>query len=408
MKVALLTREYPPEVYGGAGIHVCYLSRQLARLTALEVHCFGGERPAEEDLQVIAHRPLLEPDGKTPHLGALQAMSVDVAMAASLSEVDVVHTHTWYTNFAGHLAKLQYGMPHVATVHSLEPLRPWKVDQLGSGYAVSRFCERVGLESADAVIAVSTAMAADLCRCYSAIDPERVTVIPNGVDLDEFQPDPHTDVLERYRIDPDLPIVTCAARITRQKGLCYLINAAPLLEPGVQLVLVAGQADTPAVAQELGDRIAEVSAQGHRVIWIKDHLDRREIAQVLSHATVACCPSIYEPFGLVAVEALACQTPVVASAVGGLGEVVDHGVTGLLVPFEPVSGQVGDPAQPERFSHDLAVALNTLLADPDLAVKMGKSGRERMKVFSWSSVARCTYALYKSLVGADNRRKTCR
>jgi alpha-maltose-1-phosphate synthase len=408
MKVALLTREYPPEVYGGAGIHVGYLSRRLAHLTSLEVHCFGGERSAEKDLRVIAHRPLLEPDGRSPHLEALQVMSVDMAIAASLGDVDLVHTHTWYTNFAGHLAKLQYGIPHVATVHSLEPLRPWKVEQLGSGYAVSRFCERIGLESADAVIAVSTAMATDVCRCYPALDPERVTVIANGVDLEEFRPDPQTGVLQRYGINPDLPIVTCAARITRQKGLRYLLNATRFLQPGVQLVLVAGQADTPAAAHELGEAIAEVSAEGHQVVWIKDQLDRREMAQVLSHATVACCPSIYEPFGLVAVEALACQTPVVASAVGGLAEVVDHGVTGLLVPFEPVSEQVGDPARPERFSLDLAVALNTLLADPNLAAKMGKTGRERMEVFGWSSVARRTYALYKSLVGADNTRKTRR
>jgi glycogen synthase len=224
-----LTREYIPEVYGGAGVHLGYLARELARFTRLEVHCFGEERPAEEDRRVIAHRPMPELVGEGPHLVALQAMSVDITMAASLSEMDVVHSHTWYTNFAGHLAKLLYDIPHVATVHSLEPLRPWKADQLGSGYQVSRFCARVGLESADAVIAVSAAMADDLRRCYPAIDPDRVTVIPNGVDPEEFKPDRHKDVLERYRLDPALPTVVCVARITRQKGLVHLLDAARFL-----------------------------------------------------------------------------------------------------------------------------------------------------------------------------------
>jgi alpha-maltose-1-phosphate synthase len=344
MRVALLSREYPPEVYGGAGIHVSYLARELACFTQLEVHCFGGERPVEADREVIAHRPWAGLDGQAPHLGALRAISVDVAMAASLSEVDLVHSHTWYANFGGHLAKLLYGIPHVATVHSLEPLRPWKADQLGSGYEVSSFCERVGLESADAVIAVSTAMAGDVCRCYPAIDPGRLTVIHNAVDPEEFKPDPDTDVLERYGIDLDLPMVVCVARITRQKGLGYLLDAARFFDPKVQLVLRAGPADTPAAAEELRARIAAGAAWGCRVVWIEDQLDRRQLAQLLSHATVACCPSVYEPFGLVIVEALACQTPVVASAVGGIPEIVDHGETGLLVPFEPVSEQTSDPA----------------------------------------------------------------
>jgi starch synthase len=246
-------------------------------------------------------------------------------------------------------------------------------------------------------------MAADLCRCYPAIDPARITVIHNGVDPEEFRPDPHTDVLERYRIDPDLPTVVCVARITRQKGLGYLLDAARFFDPGVQLVLVAGPADTPAAAEELAFQIVEVSAQDRRVVWIQEHLNRRQIAQLLSHATVACCPSIYEPFGLVAVEALACQTPVVASAVGGLAEIVDHGVTGLLVPFEPMSEEDADPAQPKRFSQDLATALNTLLADRELAHKMGRSGRDRIGAFSWSAVAQRTFALYKTVIGANAR-----
>ena len=398
MKVALLTREYPPDVYGGAGVHVAYLARELARLTDLEVHCFGEDRPAEQDREVVAYQPWPCLAGPAPQLGALRAMSVDLAMAASLGDVDVVHSHTWYANLGGHLAKLLYGVPHVATVHSLEPLRPWKAEQLAAGYGISCLCERLGLESADAVIAVSRAVARDVCRSYPAIDPGRVAVIPNAVDPDEFMPDPGTDVLDRYDVDPELPIVVCVARITPQKGLAHLLDAARYFDPSVQLVLRAGPADTPAEAQALRTRIADVAGEPGRVIWIENALDRRELAQLLSHATVACCPSVYEPFGLVILEALACQTPVVASAVGGIPELVDHGVTGLLVPFEPVSADTAQPAQPERFARDLATAINTLIGDGGLARKMGEAGRRRvLDAFSWSTTARRVVGLYEKL-----------
>jgi starch synthase len=376
----------------------------LARLTDLEVHCFGEERPGEKDREVLAHQPWPYLAGPAPHLGALRAMSVDLAMAASLGDVDVVHSHTWYANLGGHLAKLLYGVPHVATVHSLEPLRPWKADQLAAGYGISCLCERIGLESPDAVIAVSRAGARDVCRCYPSVDPGRVVVIPNAVDPEEFRPDPGTDVLDRYDIDPELPIVVCVARITPQKGLAHLLDAARYFDPSVQLVLRAGTADTPAEAQALRTRIADVAGQRGRVVWIESALDRRQVAQLLSHATVACCPSIYEPFGLVILEALACQTPVVASAVGGIPELVDHGVTGLLVPFEPVSADVSQPARPEQFARDLAAAINTLIGDGDLARRMGEAGRRRvLDAFSWSTTARCVVALYEEVTAANPR-----
>jgi alpha-maltose-1-phosphate synthase len=399
MRVGLLTCEYPPEVYGGAGVHVVQLARELASLTELEVHCFGPERPSEADRNVVAHRFSQQLAGESPHLAALRAMSADLVMAAALSEVDVVHSHTWYTNLAGHLAKLVHDIPHVLTSHSLEPLRPWKAGQLGSGYRVSSFCERVGIESADAVIAVSVAAARDVCRCYPAVDPNRVVVIHNAVDAEVLKPDPGIDVLEGFGIDPDAPIVVYAGRITHQKGIFHLFDAVRDLDPSVQLVLRAGPADTPDLARELAARVAVLADRGRRVIWIQSFVDHRQLAQILTHATVVCCPSVYEPFGLVNVEAMACQTPVVASQVGGIPEVVEHGVTGLLVPFEPVGNSVNEPADPERFARDLAEAINTLVGDPALARQMGRAGRQRvLEAFSWAAAARRTAALYESLL----------
>jgi alpha-maltose-1-phosphate synthase len=386
-------------VYGGAGIHVDYLARELARLTELEVHCFGPDRPAEGDRTVVAYRPNQQLMGQAPQLGALRAMSVDVDMAAKLGDADIVHSHTWYTNLAGHLAKLLYDIPHVVTSHSLEPLRPWKAGQLGSGYRVSSFCERAALESADAVIAVSQAAATDICRCYPALDPNRVTVIYNAVDADVVKPDPSTDLIERYGIDPDAPIVVYTGRITPQKGIFHLLDSADHLDPSIQIVLRAGPADTPAIARELASRVDALAQRRGNVTWIQSFLDHRQLAQLLTHATVSCCPSIYEPFGMVNVEAMACQVPVVAAAVGGIPEVVEHGVTGWLVPFEPAGQESSEPADPQGFAKDLAEAIDRVIGDPGGAREMGRAGRRRvLDRFSWSAAARQTVAIYQSLL----------
>jgi starch synthase len=322
-------------------------------------------------------------------------MSVDLVMAAEMEMADVVHSHTWYTNLAGHLVKVMHDIPHVVTVHSLEPLRPWKAEQLGSGYAISGFCERTGVVGADAVIAVSHAMAADVRRCYPELEGD-VRVIHHGVDTAVFRPDPEIDVLERFGIDPLAPTVVFVGRITPQKGLSYLLDAAGRLDPSVQLVLRAGPADTPAMASRVAAGVAALS-ETRRVIWIQEDTDRRQLAQLLSHATVAVCPSVYEPFGLVNVEAMACETAVVASAVGGITETVEHGVTGLLVPFEP-SGDSRSPRDPEGFVRELAGALDQLLSDPARAEEMGRAGRKHvLERFTWGTTATATIDLYRAL-----------
>jgi alpha-maltose-1-phosphate synthase len=405
VKVALLTCEYPPVVYGGAGIHLAYLARELAKLTELEVHCFGPDRPAEGDRTVVAHRPSQQLRGEATHLGALRAMSVDLDMAAELGDADIVHSHTWYTNLAGHLAKLLYDIPHVVTSHSLEPLRPWKAGQLGSGYRLSSFCERVAVESADAVIAVSRAAANDIRRCYPGLDPTRVSVIYNAVDADVLKPDPDTDLIESFGIDPDRPIVIYAGRITPQKGIFHLLAMAAQLDPSIQIVLRAGPADTPALAREMASRVDALAQRRGNVTWIQSFLDHRQLAQLLTHATVSCCPSIYEPFGMVNVEAMACQVPVVASAVGGIPEVVEHGVTGWLVPFEPAGHDTAEPADPEGFAMGLAEAIDRVIADPRRALEMGRAGRRRvLDRFSWSAAANQTVAIYDSLLSSAANR----
>ncbi|MGO8872905.1 MAG: glycogen synthase [Acidimicrobiales bacterium] len=398
MRVGLLSREYPPEIYGGAGVHVQHLAAALATLIDVEVHCFGGERSPTPPIGLFAYQPWERLDAGRPQVGPLRAMSVDLRMAAALDGVDVVHSHTWYTNLAGYLASLLYDIPHVMTAHSLEPKRPWKEEQLGTGYRLSSFCERTGIETADAVIAVSRAVALDIGECYPGVDPDRITVIPNAVDTDSFRPDPATDVLDRYGIDPALPIVLCVGRITHQKGIVHLLDAARDIDPTAQLVLRIGPADTPELARDTAGRIGALAAQRDRVVYIDGFVDLRSLVQLLSHATVACCPSIYEPFGLVNIEAMACEAAVVASAVGGIAEIVEHDRTGLLVAFEPASPSDPEPADPARFASDLATAINRLVGDPELARKMGQVGRQRvMQEFSWAAVAARTVALYRVL-----------
>jgi alpha-maltose-1-phosphate synthase len=377
LRVALLTREYPPEVYGGAGVHVTYLARELASLVDLTVHCQGADRP-----DAVAHRPWDLLAGANP---ALQVVSTDLSMAAAVPPADLVHSHTWYANLAGHLAAMLYGIPHVMTMHSLEALRPWKAEQLGGGYTVSTWCEREAAGSAAAVVAVSDGMRADILTAYPEISPERIRVIRNGIDTTEYAPDPGTDVLERYGVDRNRPYVIFVGRITRQKGLPVLLRAASELVPEAQLVLLAGQADTPEQLAEVTELVDGLRATRSGVLWIPEMLPKPEVIQLLSHATVFSCPSVYEPLGIVNLEAMACGTAVVASRTGGIPEVVADGETGLLAP-------PGD-------AEELAAALNALLRDPDRARAMGQAGRKRaIAEFGWPAIAGQTAALYAELV----------
>jgi starch synthase len=373
--VALLTREFPPFVYGGAGVHVEYLARALAPLVELTVHAEGAERPG-----AVAHQPWGALKDQV-----LRVFSTDLAMADAVAGADLVHSHTWYANLAGHLAALRYGIPHVATVHSLEPLRPWKAEQLGGGYALSCWAERTALTAASAVVAVSEGMRADVLATYPEIPPERVRVIRNGIDTSEYAPDFGTDVLAEHGVDKDRPYVIFVGRITRQKGLPVLLRAASLLDPSAQLVLCAGAADTPELGDEVATLVDGLRSTRSGVIWIPEMLRKAEIIQLLTHALVFVCPSLYEPLGIVNLEAMACETAVVASRVGGIPEVVEDSVTGLLVPPD-------DPAS-------LADALNVLLRDPGRAEAMGRAGRERaVAEFSWDGVAAQTAELYGSLI----------
>jgi alpha-maltose-1-phosphate synthase len=398
VRVALLTREYPPEVYGGAGVHVEYLSRELRGRVDLAVHCWGADRA---DPSVHAYRPWDALAGSSPHLAALQAMSIDLVMAAGIADAEVAHSHTWYAQFAGHLARLTYGIPHVATVHSLEPLRPWKAEQLGGGYAISSFCEKTALEAADAVIAVSHGSKADILQCYPAIDERRVTVVYNGIDTREYAPDPGTDVLERFGIDPERPSVVFVGRITRQKAVPLLIRAAAEFDPSAQLVLCAGAPDTPEIGAEVAAGVERLQRDRDGVFWIDEMLPKTDVIQLLSHATVFACPSIYEPLGIVNLEAMACEAAVVASATGGIVEVVVDRETGFLVPLEQQPGSI-DPVDPAGFASAFAERVNRLVADPEQARAMGQAGRRRaIEAFSWPAIAEQTVAVYAAaLAGA--------
>ncbi|MDO0924652.1 glycogen synthase [Streptomyces sp. TG1A-8] len=383
MRVGLLTREFPPDVYGGAGVHVEFLARELASLVDLEVHCWGEGRGAG----VSRHRPWPALDGAND---ALRTFSVDLSIAAALEGRELVHSHTWYANLAGHVAKLLHGVPHVVTAHSLEPLRPWKAEQLGGGYALSSWAERTAVEAADAVIAVSGAMRDDILTCYPALDPARVHVVHNGIDTAIYRPDPGTDALVRHGIDPTRPYVLFVGRITRQKGVPHLLRAVRDIDPGAQVVLCAGAPDTPEIDREFRELFEELSRVRAGVFWIPQMLPRPEVVQLLTHAAVFVCPSVYEPLGIVNLEAMACGTPVVASRVGGIPEVVDDGRTGLLV-------DVGEDT--DGFEAGLARALDTVLGDPGAARRMGEAGQRRaVGEFGWDAVARRTADLYEELL----------
>ncbi|MGW7041789.1 glycogen synthase [Streptomyces avermitilis] len=380
MRVGLLTREYPPDVYGGAGVHVEFLARELRSLVDLDVHCWGEGGAGG----VVRHRPWTALDDAND---ALRTFSVDLSIAAALEGRELVHSHTWYANLAGHLGKLLHGIPHVMTAHSLEPLRPWKAEQLGGGYALSGWAERTAAEAADAVIAVSGAMREDILTCYPTLDPAKVRVVHNGIDTTLYRPDHGTDVLARIGLDADRPFVLFVGRITRQKGVPQLLRAVRDIDASAQVVLCAGAPDTPEIDREFRDLFQELSRVRAGVHWIPQMLPRPDVIQLLTHAAVFVCPSVYEPLGIVNLEAMACGTAVVASRVGGIPEVVDDGRTGVLVPVD------------DDFEASLAHALDSVLGDPEAARRMGEAGRERaVREFGWDAVARRTVHLYEEVL----------
>ncbi|BBU21746.1 glycogen synthase [Mycobacterium xenopi] len=385
MRVAMMTREYPPEVYGGAGVHVTELVAQLRRLCEVDVHCMGAPRPTAS-----AHQPDPRLRGANP---ALATLSTDLVMAHAAAGANVVHSHTWYTGLAGHLAALLYDIPHVATAHSLEPLRPWKAEQLGGGYRVSSWVEGTALNAADAVIAVSSDMRDDVLRLYPALDPSRVHVVRNGIDTDVWHPaHPQGDesVLARLGVDRSRPIVAFVGRITRQKGVAHLLAAGHRFSPDIQLVLCAGAPDTAEIAAEVATAVTALARERTGVFWVREMLPIGQIREILSAATVFVCPSVYEPLGIVNLEAMACATAVVASDVGGIPEVVADGITGSLVNY--------DPADPAGYEAGLADAVNALVADPEKAERYGRAGRQRcIDEFSWAHIAEQTLDIYRKV-----------
>ena len=400
MRVGLFTREYPPQVYGGAGVHVDYLSRELAREIEVEVHCWGPQNSDEANLHVRGAEPWSEitegTEGKFK--GALEAFSLNLTQVKALQGIDIVHTHTWYVSMAGYLAKKLYGVPFVLTTHSLEPLRAWKAEQLGSGYAMSSWMERTAILDADAIVAVSKGTKADIVRAYPEVDPERIHVIYNGIDLAEYQKTPDTTALVEFGVDPNVPYILFVGRITRQKGVTHLVDAIRHLPADTQVVLCAGAPDTPEIAAELRQKVDEARQHHPRIVWIEKMVTKPQAIQLYSNCQVFCCPSVYEPFGIINLEAMACRAPVVASAVGGIKEVVVEGETGYLVPFDqdPVTSF---PTDPEKFARDLAARLNQMLEDPEKCREFGDAGRKRVEdIFSWTAIAHQTIELYERLI----------
>jgi len=392
MRIDLISKEYPPAVYGGAGVHVAELVKVLRKKIEVKVRCFGEERNENDTFSY----PL--PADFNDANGALQTLAVDLSMVSDIAGADLVHSHTWYANFAGHVAATLHGIPHLITAHSLEPLRPWKEDQLGGGYRLSSWIERTAYEGATGIIAVSDGMRKDILRAYPQLDPNKVSVVHNGIDLEAFQAADNPELVRSTGIDPDKRSVVFVGRITQQKGLPYLLKAARELPADVQLVLCAGSADTPAILQEVSELIAELSKIREGVIWIDQQLSRTELIAVLSSATVFACPSIYEPLGIVNLEAMACGTPVVATATGGIPEVVAHDSTGILVPIEQLQDGSGKPLDEAKFVADFAAALNKMLSHPQLA-EFGLAGRKRVEEnFSWQSIAEQTIRVYEKAI----------
>ncbi|MEO5719891.1 MAG: glycogen synthase [Chthoniobacterales bacterium] len=399
MRALFLTNEYPPNVYGGAGVHVDYLSRELAKTMPVEVRCFGDQKSAQGNLRVegfaVDQSAFTCPPPLRSVFGAVERCT---DFNTHDIKADLVHCHTWYSHWGGILAKLNYGIPLVITVHSLEPLRPWKREQLGGGYDFTVWLEKTALEMADAVIAVSNETKADIERLFH-VAPERLHVIYNGIDLDEYRKVETTAALERFGIDPAKPFVLFVGRITRQKGIIHLVRAIEHMMPGVQIVLCAGAPDTPEIGREMEEAVHLAKEKHGSVIWIREMVDKPTVIELYSHAAVFCCPSIYEPFGIINLEAMACETAVVASAVGGIKEVVVEGETGFLVPLQQMSESPFEAKDPDRFARDLAARVNELIADPDLRARFGQAGRRRAEEkFGWSAIAAETKALYASLL----------
>ncbi len=404
MKIVILTNEYPPYVYGGAGVHVEYLTRELANLEgkkhSVEVLCFGNQKENADNLTVEGIDPGIALPYQDPrHRKFMDTLSRNIVMAGSVAEADIVHCHTWYSHLAGCLLKQLVKARLVLTTHSLEPHRPWKVEQLGTAYQASSWVEKTAYENADGIIAVSESMRRDVHDLYG-VPFEKIGVIYNGIDLNEFRYSPNPEVLASYQINPDKPFVLFVGRITRQKGIIHLVNAIQHISKNIQIVLCAGAPDTEEVGREMASRVEEAQIKSHNdIIWISRIIPKKDLVALYSHASLFICPSVYEPFGIINLEAMACGTPVVASATGGIPEVVVHNETGLLISFEPVSSADFEPRDPERFSHDLATAINNLLANPDKAEAMARKSRQRVEQhFSWSSIAKKTLDFYKCLL----------
>ena len=406
MRIALFTNEYPPNVYGGAGVHVEYLSRELARADGgehrVDVLCFGDQHEAHGNLRVHGVAPALRFPAQDPrHARLLDALLRDLAMVGAVEAPDIVHCHTWYSHLAGCLARPLTNARLVLTTHSLEPHRPWKVEQLGTAYHATAWIERTAYQNADGVIAVSKAMKDDVQTLYG-VPAERVRVIHNGIDPEEYRPRPAPTTLRGLSVDPEIPIVLFVGRITRQKGILHLVRAIPYLEPGVQVVLCAGAPDTPEIGAEMTALVREAKRVARvEIIWLPEMLPKEDVISLYTHAAVFVCPSVYEPFGIINLEAMACETPVVASAVGGIPEIVVPGETGLLVPFEAESGGSAEPRNADEFSRALAAAVNELIGAPDRRAAMGRAARARVLAhFSWRQIAELTLDFYRELLGA--------
>ena len=396
MRVDIVTKEYPPEVYGGAGVHVTELVRALRERMEVQVRAFGADRDEPDTTSYRVPAELADENA------AIQTLGTDLAIVGDVAGADVVHSHTWYANFAGHVASLLHGIPHVVTAHSLEPLRPWKAEQLGGGYAVSSDIERSAYAHAAAVVAVSDGMRRDILRSYPDLDPAKVRVIYNGIDVEAWRPNHDPAVLERWGIDPSRPSVVFVGRITRQKGLPYFLRAAARLPEDVQIVLCAGAPDTPEIMAEVQGLVRELQAEREGVVWIEEFLPRDALCAILTAATTFVCPSVYEPLGIVNLEAMACGAAVVGTATGGIPEVVVDGETGRLVPIEQVQDGTGTPVDPDRFVADLAAVLTEVVTDPERARAYGAAGRERAaSAFSWAAIADATAALYREVAGAS-------